>query len=156
MAKPIMNTAPPKCCTALLELVVTSRKTGNSVLTNSTRRFFKNTTKSARSNEVRMSGIGGPVAGRELVTDLAPRQADEDVLQGDFAVGDLANPRILLVLFDQVVRRFGRQQRAVVDYRDSITDRLGLLHRVGGQEDAPALLSEVLDADPELPTRLRI
>jgi hypothetical protein len=60
------------------------------------------------------------------------------------------------VLGDQVLRCLTRQQRAVIDDRDAITHRFGLLHRMGGQQDAPALLSKVLDPTPQLTTGLRI
>ena len=126
------------------------------MLISSARRLFRSTAKSARSSELITSWSGGPEAGRELVTDLAPGEPDEHVLEGHLAVGDLANLGVVLVLGDQVLRCLTRQQRAVVDDRDAIADGLGLLHRMGGQEDAPALLSDVLDPTPELTTGLRI
>jgi hypothetical protein len=60
------------------------------------------------------------------------------------------------MLLDQVTRRLGRQQRAVINDRNPIADRLGLLHRVRRQEDAAALLADVLDPAPQLAARLGI
>ncbi len=54
------------------------------------------------------------------------------------------------------MRRLGRQQPALIDDRDSIADRLGLLHRVRCQKDASALLADVLDPAPQLTAGLRI
>lgn len=71
-------------------------------------------------------------------------------------MSDPTDFRVVLVLGDQVLRCLARQQRAVVDDRDAIAHRLGLLHRMGGQQNAPALLSDVLDPTPELATRLRV
>src|ERR1700733_10692309 len=148
MARPTMNSAPPNFCAALSLLVVRSRKIGRAALMISARRCFKKTTKSARSSDLRTSPSGGAAVGWELVTDLAPGETDEHVLQGDLTVGDVPNPRIVAVLGDQIPWRLGGEQGAVVDERDSIADRLGLIHRVRGQEDAPAALSEMFDAGP--------
>jgi hypothetical protein len=63
MANPITNTGPPRCCVAVLELVLKSTKTGNRMLKSTARRFFKSTRKSARNNEVRTSCSGGPATG---------------------------------------------------------------------------------------------
>src|ERR1700722_7890402 len=150
------NSAPPKLCVALLEFVVMRMKSGRMMLSSSPRRFLRNTVKSARRSEVRTSWSGGPGVGRGLLTDRAPGEPDEDVLERHFAVRDLANVGVVLVLLDQVLWCFGRQQRAVIDDRDSVAHGFGLLHRVGGQDDAAALLPDVLDPAPELTARLRI
>lgn len=71
-------------------------------------------------------------------------------------MGDLAYVGVVLVLRDQVLRCLTREQGAVVDDRDAIANGFCLLHRMGGQENAPALLSDVLDPTPELTTGLRI
>src|SRR5437763_15672944 len=117
----MISTAPPKLCVALFPLVLKSRKTGSSMLTISARRCLRNTWKSARNNEVKTICSGGPALGSEpaatlapsvLATDLTPGQPDEHVFERHVTMGDLAHARIVLVLFDQVVRGLGRKQRA--------------------------------------------
>src|SRR5690242_7533496 len=101
----------------------------------SARRCLRNTRKSARRSEANTSRRGGPVTAPggvasvlELVTNLAPGESDEHILERHLAMGDLADAGIVPVLLDQVVRGLERQQRAVVDDRDPIAHRLGLLH----------------------------
>src|SRR5579859_6795298 len=156
MARPMTNSPPPKRWVALLPVVLTSTKTGSTMLMISARRCLRNTTKSARSRAPNTRRSCGAAVLVELVTDLAPGESDEHILERHLAVGYLADPGVILVLLDQVVRRLGGQERAVVDDRDAIADRLGLLHGMGRQQDAPALLSDVLDPAPELAARLRI
>src|ERR1700683_3562122 len=151
-----MKTAPPNLWVAWSPFVLRSRKNGSSRLMTSARRCLRNTRKSARNSDAKTTRSDGPAGRSRLVTDLAPGQADEDVLQGDVSVGDLAHSWIVLVLLDQVVWGLRREQLAVVDDRDSIAHRLGLLHRVRSQEDAPALLAQVLDPAPQLTPGLRV
>src|ERR1700733_8847882 len=150
------NTAPPNLLVALFEFVVMSRNSGSSRLTTSARRCLRNTKKSARNNEAKMIRSDGPADVSRLVTDLASGQSDEHILQRDLPVGDLAHPRIVLVLLDQVARGLRGQQLAMVDDGNPIAHRLGLLHRVRRQQNAPALLAQVLDPAPQLTPRLRI
>src|ERR1700742_1013268 len=130
------NSAPPKLWVALFPVVLTRTKTGSSRLMISARRCLRNTRKSARSREVNTSRSDGAGFALELVTNLAPGESDEHVLQRHLTASDLLDPRIVPVLLDQVMRRLGRQERAVIDNRDPIADRLRLLHRVRRQQDA--------------------
>src|ERR1700760_2481798 len=150
MANPITNSAPPNLSVALFPLVLTRTKTGSSMLMMSARRCLRKTRKSARSRELNTRRSGGPVtvpsgvgAVVELVTDLAPGQTDEDILERDPAAGDRPHARIVLVLLDQIVRGLDREKRAVVDDRDAVAHRLGLLHRMCRQQDASAALPDV-------------
>ena len=64
MAKADDEQGSPEVLRGLARVGVTSMKTGRRMLIISARRFFRNTTKSARSNEVRASRSGGrPRAG---------------------------------------------------------------------------------------------
>src|ERR1700691_5854139 len=141
-----MNAAPPNLCVALTPFVLSSRNSGSSRLTNSARRCLRKTKKSARNSAAKMPRSDGVTGLSMLVTDLAPGQPDEHVFQGHLPMGDVAHSRVVLVLLDQIVWRLGGQQLTMVDDRDSVAHRLGLLHRVGGQEDASSLLAQVLDA----------
>src|ERR1700685_3145596 len=132
-----MNTAPPNLCVALSPFVLSNRNSGSRRLMTSARRCLRNTEKSARNSEANTTRREGPAGRSRLVTDLAPGEPDEDVLEGHVPVSDLAHPRIILVLLDQVVRRLRGEQLAVVDDRDPVAHGLGLLHRVGRQQDAP-------------------
>ena len=57
--RPITKRAPPRRLVPLLESVVMSSMSGNAILMTKERRFLTSTVKSARSNEVRMSCMGG-------------------------------------------------------------------------------------------------
>src|ERR1700744_2530924 len=129
----------------------------------SARRCLRNTRKSARSKELNTRRSGGPAAVPwgvgtvlELVTDLAPGESDEDILERHLAARDGPDAGVVLMLLDQFVRGLDRQQPAVVDDRDAVADRLGLLQRMSRQQDAPPLLPDVLDPAPQLAARLRI
>src|ERR1700761_7463613 len=111
----MMNAAPPKRWVPLLELVVSRMKTGRMMLSSNDRRFLTITMKSARNSEERTSWSGGGAVDCWLFTDLAPGKADEHVLQSHFTAGDLPNGGVVLVLLDQVPRRLGGQQGAMVD-----------------------------------------
>ena len=105
----MMNSEPPKRPVAVDEFVVMSRRIGNAMLITNERRFFTRTTKSARSKEVSTSCRGGlALRAGVLVTDFAPGQADEDVLERDLSVGHRPHPRVVLVFFDQVQWPLGR------------------------------------------------
>src|SRR6202020_2442996 len=150
------NSAPPTLWFALFAFVVTSRKIGSSRLTTSARRCLRNTRKSARNKEEKTIRSDGAAGVSRLVTDFASRQSDEHILEGHIPVGDLTDPWIVLVLLDQVMRRLRGQQLAVVDHGNPIAPRLGLLHRMRRQQNAPPVPAQVLDPTPQLTPRLRI
>ena len=88
--------------------------------------------------------------------EIAPREADEDVLQCHGTVSYLEDSRIVLVFLNEVLRSLGGQQLAMIDDGHAVADSLSLFHRMRGQQDAASILPEVLYALPELAARLRV
>src|SRR5438309_3084671 len=82
------------------------------------------------------------------IAELASGQSDEDVLEGDLAMGDLARAGVVLVLLDEASRCIDRQELATIDDRHTMTDGLCLFHGVRGEEDAPAGVAQPLDPIP--------
>src|SRR5579862_2636279 len=82
------------------------------------------------------------------VTQVASGQRDENVLEGDLSVRRLEDPGIVAMGGDEVGRRAHGQDLPVVHDGDAIADRLRLLHRMGREQDAAALLAEPLDPFP--------
>src|ERR1700733_3042786 len=142
------NSAPPNLWVALFAFVVTSRKIGSSRLTTSARRCLRNTRKSARNKEEKTIRSDGAAGVSRVIAGFASRQSNEHILQGHISVGDLTDAWIVLVLLDQVMRCLRGQKLAVVDDGNPIAHRLGLLHRMRRQQNAPPVPVQVLDPTP--------
>ena len=82
------------------------------------------------------------------IAELASGESDEDVLEGDLAMGDLAHAGVVLVLLDETSRCIDRQKLATIDDRHTMTDGLCLLHGVRRQEDAPSDVAQPFDSIP--------
>src|SRR6185437_4849455 len=90
IASPTSKAPRPKLVVrALLEkAVMISMRIGTAMFRIRVRPLRSNTVKSARKSERKMSPVCGRAAEIVSVTDLTPRQTDEDVLQGHLAVCD--------------------------------------------------------------------
>src|ERR1700728_2098211 len=142
MASPRMNSAPPKFWVALDELVVDKMMSGSRRLRNRRILFLVSTVRSARSKAVRMVrrlGASMVVGAVVLVTDLTPGQADEHVFERYRTACRGPHEGIVPMLVDEIAGSIDSQHPSPVDDGHPVADRLGLLHRVGGEQDAPAL-----------------
>lgn len=90
------------------------------------------------------------------IAKVTSGQSDEDIFERDLAMGHLAHPGIIFVLFDEASRRINRDQLAIVDDGHPVTHRLRFFHGVGRQQDAPATVAQPFDAIPQLPASLRV
>src|ERR1700694_3774568 len=106
-------------------------------------------------------GVGGWIGGALAwllisIAQVTSGSSDEDIFEGDLAMGDLAHACVICVLLDEPRWRVDRDQLAVVDDRHAVTHGLRLFHGVGRQEDAPADVASPFDPIPQLPASLRI
>src|SRR5260370_8506850 len=83
-------------------------------------------------------------------------QRNEDVLQGDLAVGRLADFRVVAMRRNQSRGRAYSQYLAVIHDGNAITNCLRLLHRVCREQNAAPLLAKALDPVPQLAPALRV
>src|ERR1700726_2162803 len=90
------------------------------------------------------------------VAKVTSGQSDEDIFEGDLAVSNLENSRIIFVLLDEPSGRIDRDQLAIVDDGHPVTHRLRLFHGVGRQEDAAANVTQPFDPIPQLTASLRV
>src|SRR5580692_8775598 len=105
-------------------------KIGTAMLTIIVRKLRTSTVRSARKSDPNMRPSGGRVVESVvLVTDVAPRQSDEYVLEGHLAARYRNDAWILLVLLDEIVRGVDSLQHAMVDDGDPVAHGLRFFHR---------------------------
>ena len=100
------NSAPPNLLVALVPLV-RPKEDGQHHADDQRAAVLEKHEEVRAQQRAEHEAHGGSAVALELVTDLAPGQPDEDVLESHLAVGYVADPGVVLVLLDQVMRRLG-------------------------------------------------
>src|SRR6266849_2644198 len=160
-----LNCGPPSASPRLPAKSPYRRTRGRAKLSSSARLLRSCTVKSASRSALKISDSAGVRRGGETggvltafgsLTEITSRETDEDVLERDLASSDREHIGVVFVLLDQTGRCVDGQDLAVVHDRDAVAHRLRLLHRMRGQEDAPAAPADALDSVPKLTPRLRV